>query len=157
MRGARSRVSAAAGLAVYVAASIVLPAAHLVGHADDHTHGPVNVDVASLVDERTGRVDLTRLAQELGLEDAQHADAHARNAPHEHSHDDGDHGGHPAPTGHGDGSFEHFAVALAAAARPPQAPAAVALEWPLTRSQPVEEVPSRLVFLDSQRAQAPPA
>lgn len=155
MRGARSRVSAAAGLAVYVAASIVLPAAHLVGHADDHTHGPVNVDVASLVDERTGRVDLSRLAQALGLEDAQHADAHARDVPHEHSHD-GDHG-HSAPTGHGDGSFEHFAVALAAAARPPQAPAAVALEWPLTRSQPVEEVPSRLVFLDSQRAQAPPA
>lgn len=112
-------------------------------HLREHTHSidVTDLDLTPLRDPDTGRVDLARLAEAL-LD-------HDENVPHSH--------GPGEPAHHGDGSLEHFSLALASVLPVLAAP----LSAPQERSSPqIDQAPElrvpALVFLSSQRSQAPP-
>lgn len=150
----RRRIVAACALGLYALLTLAAPLAHLARHTDDHTHALApTIDWAAARSPATGRVDLERLARQLGLDtDARHAKAHRTGSRH-------DHGAKVPATSrtHGDGAIEHFGLALGSGkatfalvpALAPQARVATP-EWPTRSFTP------RLTFLDSQRAQAPP-
>lgn len=149
------RLFAALGALVYALGLVVLPALHLAGHRSDHSHGVASakpVDWERVRDPQSGRVDLERLAHELGLSDQEHSKSHAEGRTHKH--------GDEAPASndlqHGLGAAEHYSLSLLGAT-----PLLL-----LTHSVvvlPVPPVPDdvqaptlELRFLETQRAQAPP-
>lgn len=147
------RLGAAVALALYATLTLGLPLGHLVGHRGDHRHDAAtgDIDWNAVRSPQTGRVDLARLAQALGLEDAQHAAAHREQRPHRHP-------GCPegTPLDHGAGVLAHFGVALG----PPLPPLAAVAVQPVERVEASIRLESagvaRRLFLAVQRAQAPP-
>lgn len=130
-----------AGAALFFWGAVVAPAVHLSAHAS-HVADPESIDVQAMRDSTTGRVDLSRLAEALGLGD------HDANEPHHHG---------PGPEHHhGDGSLEHLMLALAGGA--PILVAPLVLPFERAVEQEAREVTRALSlhFLISQRAQAPP-
>ena len=144
------RALAALGAAVYFASAYVAPIVHIsVAHGGSRlAQAAVEVDLTKLLDPRTGRVDLDKLAAALELKGG-----HDESRPHSHG------PGDPSrdPLEHGRGSFAHFGVAFIAAAPVPFVPQ---LPVALPRLAPrldLGDVSAELRFLAVQRAQAPPA
>ena len=140
------------GALLYALGLIVLPALHLATHRSDHTHGTKTpeVDWSRVRDARTGRVNLDLLAEELGLGDAEHKKAHAENRSHQHDEHSSD------ASDHGRGAAEHFSLAILDDAQMPALTESVRrLELSLIERD-VSAPAARLLFLDAQRAQAPP-
>lgn len=132
---------AAGGVALFFFGSVVAPAVHL----SEHHAVSVNVadiDIDALLDPQTGRVDLSRLAVELGMGE------HDESRPHRHG---------PGPEHHhGEGSLEHFMLALASGSPVLAALPASPFEFVIRPvASPRSRVPA-LNFLSAQRAQAPP-
>ena len=149
------RLTAALGALVYVLGLVIFPTLHVASHHADHTHsvGAVpKVDWARVRDAKTGRVNLDRLAEEIGFNDSAHAKAHADGRAHEHS------GEHRSSNDldHGLGSAEHFSLSLLTAAPLLVVThAVVVLDVPPVAIE-VQAPLLRLTFLDAQRSQAPP-
>jgi hypothetical protein len=173
MGSLRRRSIALLGLALYGAAALALPAAHLLHHKLDHRHGP---DGSLLVEERDAAVEHQAFDADLAaldLSDAAHlgiasvdcafaqytlaacddpaapphtfGDELIARTPHRHS---------AADAGHGAGSLAHFGLALVVAQPillPPPA-------HPSTTAPPlsVDEQPASTIPL-ALRARGPPS
>jgi hypothetical protein len=139
------RVVAALGAAIYLAGSYVAPIVHIVvEHAGVHgEQSATGIDPAKLVDPRTGRVDLGKLATALNGK-------HDESKPHSHGQGEG-------PLDHGRGALAHFGVAFVAAAPVPFVPQRPVPLPRLAERLAQRDVATALHFLAVQRAQAPPA
>jgi hypothetical protein len=138
---------------VYALGLVVLPALHLATHQDDHAHGPstAKVDWSKVRDPKTGRVNLDRLAVELGLTDTEHARAHSEKRAHQH----GKHASTESAR-HGFGAAEHFSLAFLDTVDVPVLPHTLVAIATIPERIAPDAPPSRLLFLKAQRSQAPP-
>lgn len=134
------RWRALAGSVLFFWGAVVAPAVHLSAHAFAVVD-PESVDVEALRDA-AGRVDLDALATALGLGE------HDESKPHRHG---------PGPEHHhGEGSLEHFMLALAGAQPVLATPVLLPLVLPVVSSGSEVTRTVALECLRSQRAQAPP-
>lgn len=147
------RIHAALALAAYVACTLAAPLAHLARHNADHAHAALTGAIDwKQVSGTDGRIDLSRLAQAIGLpRNARHEDAHRTGTTHDHGREKN------RSRPHGEGSIAHFGVALGSGVASPP----TALESPRVRPtftpNDHRDAPSLAPrFVHSQRSQAPP-